>query len=241
MNGKELEEYVEHVYKSLLANENLKDKKIIKNHHEIGLSGTKHEFDILYEITVVGIIHRVGIECKNHKRPVTKGKVQEFKGKLDDFNNIQGVMVSANGYQAGAYKIANQYGIKLFLTEDLPKINEILALAIKVMLPNNNIKGEPFWVIMQIKDEKNIGSYFSFNNKIILFLSKKSAERIISRFALVNFDVFGVSHEHLKAICYLSKVFGYKLCICSRLLRSPKEQIIAWDYSFDDILDEFVN
>lgn len=243
-NGKRLEDFVEHVYNILLNNENLRDVKIEKNHVEIGRSGAKHEFDILYEIRIAGVIHRVGIECKNHNRAITKGMVQEFKGKLDDTNNIQGIFISSLGYQEGAQVLGDHYGIRLMKVTDLPRINELLATTIKVgMLPDKSTKGDPFWVIMENFDAENTtGTYFAFeDNQIILFLSKKSAERIISRYQLTNYGVYGVVRQHLKAICYMSKVFGYRLLICSKLLRDPEEELIAWNYSCDDILEEFID
>lgn len=244
VKGKRLEDFVEHVYSILLNNENLRDVKIEKNHVEIGCSSVKHEFDILYEIKIAGVIHRLGIECKNHNRAITKGMVQEFKGKLDDTNNIQGIFISSLGYQEGAQVLGNHYGIRLMKVTDLPKINELLASTIKVgMLPDKSTNGDPFWVIMENFDAGNTtGAYFEFGgNQIILFLSKKSAERIVSRHQLASYGVYGVVRQHLKAICYMSKVFGYRLLICSKLLREPEEELMAWNYSWDDIRDEFID
>lgn len=243
MNGKELEDFVEHIYHTLLMNENLKDIKVEKNHKEIGRSGAKHEFDVLYEIHIAGMWHRVGIECKNHSRPITKGMVQEFKAKLDDVNNVIGIIISSKGYQEGAQILGEHYGIKLMTTKDLPRINELLALSIKVgMLPDTTIKGDPFWVIMGKQGEsQTTGTYYAFEgNQIILFLSRKSAERIINKNKLDDCNVFGVARQHLKAICYMSKVFGYQLYICSKLLRGEDEELLIWNYSSDDILDEFI-
>ena len=243
MNGSYLEDFVEHVYHTLLINENLRDMRIIKNHIEVGRSKAKHEFDILYEITIAGVLHRVGFECKNHNRPISKGMVQEFKAKLDDVNNIQGIMISAKGYQEGAQTLGEFYGIKLMQLKDLPRINQLLAQTIKIgMLPDKNIKGDPFWVVMEKLDDNNTtGTYFGFEgDQIVLFISKKAAERIITRYCLDKYDVFGVTRQQLKAICYMSKVFGYNLFICSKLLRSSNEELLVWTYSCDDILDEFV-
>lgn len=244
MEGKILEEFVEHVYHTLLTNENLREMEITKNYIEEGRSHVKHEFDILYKIRIAGIWHKVGIECKNHNRPITKGMVQEFKSKLDDVNNIQGMMISAKGYQDGALKFAEHYGILLMTVEELPNIYQLLASTIKVgMLPDKNIKGEPFWIIME-KNKHNgtTGTYYGFEgNKIILFISKKSAERIIKRYMLDEYDVFGVTRQQLKAICYMTKVWKLEIYICSKLLRSPEEELYVWEYSYNDILDEYVD
>lgn len=244
MDGAELEQFVEHVYHTLLVNENLSNIAIGKNYIEIGRSGARHEFDVLYEIQIAGILHRVGIECKNHGRTITKGMVQEFKGKLEDVNNIQGIMISAKGFQEGAKTYGEFYGIKLVKASELPQINELIAQTIKVgMLPDKNIKGDPFWVIMEQLDDKNTtGTYFGFEeNQIILFLSRKSAERIITRYGLENYGVFGVARQQLKAICYMTKCYGLKLFICSKLLRSANEELLVWEYNYEDILDEFIN
>lgn len=66
-------------------------------------------------------------------------------------------------------------------------------------------------------------------------------ERIVSRYDLIDYGVFGVARQHFKSICYLSKVFGYKLLIYSNLLIKYGKEMMAWDYSCDDIQDEFIS
>ena len=39
----------------------------------------------------------------------------------------------------------------------------------------------------------------------------------------------------------MSTVLGVKLLICTKLLRKSEEDLVAWEYSSDDILDEFIN
>lgn len=48
----------------------------------------------------------IAIECKDWDRPVNIGKIMDFSAKLDDLNNISGVMVSKSGYQAGTKQYA---------------------------------------------------------------------------------------------------------------------------------------
>lgn len=242
--GSQLEEFVHYVYHTLLRNENLREVKIQKNCIKIGRSGAKHEFDIFYEVKIAGILHSVAIECKNHNRAITQGMILEFTGKLNQFNNIQGIFISALGYQEGAQKLAAENGIILMKEADLPRINELLADSIRVgMLPNKNIKGDPFWVIMEeLNDNNTTGTYYDFGEEtIMLFLSKKSAERMMSRKKITNFGVFGVSRQQLRAICCMAKVMKYKLCICSTLLRKEDEHAIGWEYSGDALLDEYIN
>ncbi|WP_229391399.1 restriction endonuclease [Methanosarcina sp. DH2] len=240
--GQELEDFVQNVYSASLKNEHLKNAKIEKNHIEIGRSGAKHEFDVFYEIKIAGIYHRVGIECKNHNRKITKGMLQEFKAKLDDCNNIRGFMVSAKGYQEGAKTLGKHYGIELINADELPNIYGLLLAHTECLVPNENVYGDPFWTIMQLtEDGKNAGSYYSptAERMIVLFLSKKSAERVLTASGAKGHAVFGVSRPHLRAICYMSKFFNAKLAIASKLRLEPDGRLLTFEHSYDEILTEF--
>lgn len=63
--------------------------------------------------------------------PVTKGEVGEFIAKLNDLNNISGVMVAKSGYQAGARQFAEANGIQLMEEKDLPSFTDIVAGVVK--------------------------------------------------------------------------------------------------------------
>lgn len=240
-DGRELEYFVERVYSALLQNENLKKSNIKKNHTVIGRSQVKHQFDVYYEIEIANNLHRVAIECKQHNRRITKGLVQEFKAKIEDCNNVMGVMVTSEGYQTGAKEFAEFYGIKCITVEELPNIFEIISLGIKVLLPDENAEGKPFWVIMETHGETNTGSYYSHDGiSVMLFNSKKAAEMAIVIGKLESVNVFGVTKSHLRAICAFCKVFGYKINICPFLSDIIKEHgIVAWKYSHDQIVSEF--
>ena len=55
----------------------------------------------------------MAIECKNYNSLIPVGKVRDFKGVLDDFNNVNGIMVSSKEFQSGAKKYAEEYSISL--------------------------------------------------------------------------------------------------------------------------------
>lgn len=111
-SGKVLESYVQFVYQKLL--EFLDEGALVSTNLLIqGKSGVKHEFDVYYEFQHLNIKHRIAIECKDWNTPVTKGEVGEFIAKLNDLNNISGVMVAKSGYQAGARQFAEANGIQL--------------------------------------------------------------------------------------------------------------------------------
>lgn len=257
--GHELEDFVENVYSVLLKNEHLKNSKIKKNHIEIGNFGDPHEFDVFYEVKIAGVSHKVGIECKNHNRKITKGMVQEYYGKLHDCNNVIGFMISAKGYQDGAKTFGKHYGIELITIEDLPNIYSISLTHVKWLLPDENTYGDPFWTIMEVtEDGKNTGTCYSPNEKIALFiskydphretalngaialfLSKKSAERVLKNAGENGYAVFGVSRQHLRALCYTAKDFNRPFAIALKLGLETDGRILMFEHSYDQIFENF--
>ncbi|WP_151867599.1 restriction endonuclease [Acinetobacter soli] len=182
--GQELEEYIQRTYRFLL---NMKDEGVTveRNIYLAGKSTARHQIDVFYQFKNAGVIHRVAIECKDHSRPIDKGRVQEFANKIQDIGGISGIMISQSGFQSGAELIANHFDIILKTTKDLPTIPHLMGTRIAtVALPEEDYKGEPFWVIMEHRNGKVTGSYFCTERDghkfIPLFFSKYHAQ--------LNFD-----------------------------------------------------
>jgi hypothetical protein len=241
--GQELEDFIENVYSISLKNENLKNFKIEKNHIEIGKSGTKYKFDVFYEITIAGVSHKVAIECKYHNKIITEDVIAEFGFKLKDCNNIRGFIVSANGHQEEAKKLGKHYGIELITEDELPNTCGLLLAYTECFVPDENVYGDPFWTIMQLtEDGKNTGSYNSPVGEratVVLFISKKMAERALKAGGAKGYAVFGVSRQHLRAICLMSKFFNSKLAIASQLRLETDGSILTFEHSYDQILAEY--
>lgn len=107
------ERFTQEIYQQLV---NLDVVRTTKVQHDVkleGRSGQKHQIDVYWEYVVAGNKHRVAIECKNYNTLVPIGKVRDFKGVLDDLNGVNGIMVTKVGYQEGAKKYAQEYGISL--------------------------------------------------------------------------------------------------------------------------------
>jgi hypothetical protein len=68
---------------------------------------------VYWEYEIAEVKQKVAIECKNYKRTVSIGKVRDFYGVLSDLKNVIGIMVTKVGYQEGAKKYADTYGINL--------------------------------------------------------------------------------------------------------------------------------
>ena len=210
--GNKLENFVHHVYSTLLELEN-NNVIVSKNVSIAGRSGASHEFDVYYEFFKVNLVHRVAIECKNHSRPISKKEVIDFRGKISEIDNFVGAMVSKNGYQRGAKQYGKHYGITLMTLKDLPSFNELFGLQIKsTFLPSDSVVGEPFWSIMESSDDGITGNYYSerkaVNNRkelIPLFFSKKHATIFCNNRCTENFVVRGINQRQLKGLLKMTE------------------------------------
>lgn len=243
--GITFENFVHEVYSAILR---LEDKKISvsKNVKIIGKTGTPHQFDIYYEFTKANVKHRVAIECKNHSRPVDKGSVGEFKSKIQDVDNLMGIMVSSSGYQSGASIYANGTGILLMTLDDLPSFTQVIAMQFKhALLPESNVIGQPFWAIMEIDKAGDItGTYHSINDDqtnmgIPLFYSKKHAELYCELMPSKDFTVRGLNQDQLKVLLSITKHQNVGLLLVP-LAPKIDGNVLSYKLSHEEIMDEYI-
>ena len=109
----EYEKFAQEVYQELVNADVVKSTEVRHDIKILGKSGQKHQIDVYWEYEIAGVLHKVAIECKNYNKPVPVSKVRDFYGVLSDLNNVSGIMVTKIGYQEGAKKIGNHYGISL--------------------------------------------------------------------------------------------------------------------------------
>ena len=109
----EYERFTQEIYRQLSQATRVNAADVRHNVKLEGKSGQKHQIDVYWEYEKGGKTHRVVIECKNYSRRISLEKVCAFKGVLDDLNGVSGIMVSKVGFQKGAKKYAQQYGISL--------------------------------------------------------------------------------------------------------------------------------
>lgn len=217
--GASLEKDVQRVYSFLL---NMRDEGVVVGNPVFmtGKSGEQHEIDVYYEFSRAGIRHRVAIECKDWATPVSKGQIQEFESKLRDIGNITGVVVSRNGYQSGADGFAKYHDILPLRFDDLPSFNALLAARLKtVALPDENYVGEPFWIIMEIRDGKVTGSHYATTSPesekqlIPLTYSRAHIERLFREAALdpKQWAIRGLPRFALRAFLVTLELYEKKM------------------------------
>jgi hypothetical protein len=108
------EKFAQEIYQILLDNEDIKPINVQHNVDILGRSGCKHQIDVYWEYEVAGVTQRVAIECKNYNTSnISIGRIRDFFAALTDIGNINGIFVCKKGYQSGAIKFADFYGVNL--------------------------------------------------------------------------------------------------------------------------------
>ncbi|MFP9113919.1 restriction endonuclease [Flavobacterium sp. RHBU_3] len=119
-NWQDYERLTQEIYQGLLNDEGLTVE--VKRNVKIKGKSTTHQIDIYWEYKFAGIMHKVAIECKNYNKRISKGIISSFYGTLSDIGNINGIIVTKIGFQSGAKKFADYYGINLIeLREPKPE------------------------------------------------------------------------------------------------------------------------
>lgn len=110
--GEEYELFVKDIYRILNSADGLSDVNIQHNIIVPGIS-RKHQIDIFWTFSFGGIRYKVAVECKDYKNPVEAEKIDAFRSVLQDIGGVHGIFVAKNGFQTGAIKVAQTYGIQL--------------------------------------------------------------------------------------------------------------------------------
>ncbi len=248
-DGRSLESYVQYVYNELL---NLRGESVLVTMRPRlrGKSDAMHEVDVYYEFERAGVRHRVAIECKDHGRPVSKGDVMEFYGKVNDIvGGVSAIVVSRNGYQEGAVTFAKMWNIELLTVKDLPSLGQLLARRLEDnALPDETCVGEPFWTVMEMNDGRNTGTYFCQvyeGRKIVpLFLSKVHAQSVIQQAGLdpQRWAVRGLPRRVLRSFILMMQLMensGTTVGICFRQPGEPTSPFISLAITRDELAEEY--
>ena len=140
-----------------------------------------------------------------------------FRSKVSDIPGLQGLMVSAKGYQSGAKKFAKDNGIIAPTMDELPGVGSLLAIRLEnVACPTRDNEGEPFWSIYEIdEDDEANGNLYGKSHKwtasSLLFLSKKLCEEFLIHENVsvqVKYGVFGLTQLNLGGFIMTADVFA---------------------------------
>lgn len=192
------------MYKSRLEMEEFFRPKIVEN---LKISGKlkAHIIDIYVEFIQMNNLERTIIKTIEGNE-VTEGDIWELGNTLKDLHFFaKGILYYDNKVSDKARELAGLFNIELKKFDFVNEVRKNVISAIKTILPDEDIIGDPFWVVMETSqcDGENTGNYSMFNNGILLFLSKKQASNYCSR--LKNANVFGISQRHLRVLIALQE------------------------------------
>jgi len=241
--GDQLENYVHYVYSSLIKHK-ARETKLYQKYAIKGCTGVEYIFDLFYEFDYLMTKHRVAIECKNWEKPVSINDISAFCNKIEDVGNIRGVFISKSGYQSGAKELANKKGISIFTEEEFPTILDIMQYPLKALLPDKDVVGEPFWTLMEVdKSNNNTGTYYAYgeNNKlnILLFFSKKDAYLCSTNILNKNYNIYGVSKNHLEVLFRLVKSQSIGICVAKYPVLDYK-RLVTYAVDYDIFKEDFL-
>lgn len=109
------EQLTQAIYQAILQSEGITNIEVQHNVGVTGRSGVEHQIDVLWKFKQAGVEHKVLIECKNFASALTLEKVRNFFAVIHDIGNAQGLVVTKTGFQSGAVRFANYYGVGLKL------------------------------------------------------------------------------------------------------------------------------
>lgn len=92
----------------------------------------KHEVDVVVDFSRFGIRHRWLVECKHHRRRITKAMVQTLADTVADVGADRGFVLSEVGFQAGAIDCARRRNITLTSLSALKQGAEADTLDVRV-------------------------------------------------------------------------------------------------------------
>lgn len=175
MSDKDYEILTKNIHEALLKADGHNTIEIQHDVKVMGRSKQKHQIDVYWKFSIGGVTYQTAIECKRYKSPISIGKVRDFFGAMEDIGNINGVMVTTQGYQSGAETYAASKGIRLLIIRsptDVDLSGLLRTIIIKFTAAIKNIVGRDIrltdeWIVAN--SNKFVGTSFQvqgMNNEI---------------------------------------------------------------------------
>lgn len=190
----------------------------------------EHTVDIYFEFVQMNNLERTIIKIIEN-REVTKDDVWEFTNVLRDLHfYAKGIVYYDDRASKEAEQEAELTNIDLKKFVFSEEVIKSVANAVKIMLPDVEVIGDPFWAAMEIEEDsdKNTGNYIRSADKILLFLSKKQAVKYCNNLHK-RAKVFGITQNHLKILVDLQEhgIFPDFIIVFPEFEQTEKDSIIG--------------
>lgn len=203
-NNRDLIDLVFSLYEYRIKKENIINPKLYKNIKVMG-KNMEHEIDIYFEFVQMNNLERTIIKIIEGK--VVKAEdIWQFNNLLTDLDYFpKGVLYYNSKIEDEALSIAKTKNIQTIYFDVIKESIKNAIETIGMVLPDENVIGDPFWTLMQIDErtKNNTGNYFITGNYLPLFTSKKLADACCKK--QKGYAVFGISQRHLVRLISLSE------------------------------------
>lgn len=173
--GLTLTDLVFSLYCYRMGRENVINSKILKNIKVKG-KNIEHRIDIYVEFVQMNNLERTIIKTIDSKNVKAKD-VWQFDNLLKDLGFFpKGILYFNNKIDEDALKIAKKKrNIQVIHFDVIEETIRNVSQTLDLILPDRNVIGDPFWVLMNVKNrtKDNTGDYFGLEDSIPLFTSKK--------------------------------------------------------------------
>lgn len=223
------------LYNYRIKKENLRKHKLYKSIKVMG-KNIEHEIDIYFEFIQMNNLERTVIKTIDGE--IVKAEdVWQFNNLLTDLGYFpKGVLYYNYKIEEDALNVAKNKNIQVIYFDIIGETRKNVIQSISKVLPDENVIGDPFWILMQIDDrtKNNTGTYFVVENSLPLFTSKKLADVLCKQ--QKGYAVFGVSQQHLSFLltCVENKMCPYPI----RIIKPSKQISTSINY---DVEMYFIN
>lgn len=172
--GLTLTDLVFSLYCYRMGRENVINSKILKNIKVKG-KNIEHRIDVYVEFVQMNNLERTIIKTIDSKNVKAKD-VWQFDNLLKDLDFFpKGILYFNNKIDEDALKIAKKRNIQVIHFDVIEETIRNVSQTLDLILPDRNVIGDPFWVLMNVKNrtKDNTGDYFGLEDSIPLFTSKK--------------------------------------------------------------------
>ncbi|EUJ33752.1 hypothetical protein MFLO_00890 [Listeria floridensis FSL S10-1187] len=187
---------------------------VLEENYKVEGKSRPRIIEIYFEFEQMGNKERTIVETVSN-REVIGDDIEKLANIRNDLYHFSKAIIYYNGsVSEEALLLSKKINVELKYFDYFKEVSMYVVMQLKTLLPNGpkvekTTVGDPFWTIMEIiEDGRTTGNYYQQNNKLVLFLSKKQAQKRVEELLSKKWCVFGVSQEHLIVLSRITKTMS---------------------------------